>query len=73
MLRLLITVFSIPILETIDRWIPKIDARLKNQQPGFFRPSFCFLRIPRFFGLLYPDQVIEDRHEVLLNAPALLW
>ncbi len=72
-LHLLIPVFWRSIFETLDRWIPKIDARQKNQQHGFFRQTFSFLRISRFFGLLYPDQVIEDRHEVLLNAPALLW
>jgi hypothetical protein len=45
----------------------------KTYNPASLDRLFVFFEFLVFFGLLYPDQVIEDRHEVLLNAPALLW
>ncbi len=46
-----------------------IVTRRINGHIDRLRPTFCFLPALRFFGLLYPNQVIEDAHEVLVKRP----
>jgi hypothetical protein len=58
-----------PILGAFDCGILVIGTRRINGDIDLLRPTFCFLPTLRFFGLLYPNQVIEDAHEVLVERP----